>query len=59
MLKNITVSHSPHISKPLSTRWVMIDVIIGLAPAMAAACYYFRFRAGLLIATLVVAAVIT
>ena len=42
MLKDITVSFAPHISKPLSTRSVMVDVIIGLVPVMAAACYYFR-----------------
>lgn len=49
MLKNITVSPAPHISKPLSTRSVMLDVIIGLAPAMLAAGYYFRIRAVVLI----------
>lgn len=57
MLKDITVSFSPHISKPLSTRAVMIDVIIGLAPAMVAAGYYFRLRALILIATCVIASV--
>ena len=57
MLKDITVSFSPHISKPLSTRTVMVDVVIGLAPAMAAAGYYFRLRALILIATCVIASV--
>jgi len=57
MLKDITVSFSPHISKPLSTRGVMIDVIIGLCPAMAAAGYYFGLRALVLIATCVAACV--
>ncbi len=50
MLRNVTVSPSPHISKPLSTRGVMLDVIIGLAPAMLAAGYYFHMRAVVLIA---------
>lgn len=59
MLKDITVSFSPHISKPLSTRSVMVDVIIGLAPAMAAAGYYFRMRALILIATCVIACAAT
>jgi len=54
MLSDITVSPSPHISEPLSTRGVMIDVVIGLAPAMAAAGYYFRLHAVVLIATCVI-----
>jgi len=59
MLSNITVSPSPHISKPMSTRSVMVDVIIGLAPAVIAAAWYFRIHALLLIATCVIAAVAT
>jgi electron transport complex protein RnfD len=59
MLSEITVSPAPHISKPLSTRSVMIDVIIGLAPAMIAAGYYFRLRAFVLIATCIISAVVT
>ena len=59
MLDNITVSSSPHISKPLSTRRVMLDVIIGLVPAMVAAGYYFRIYAFVLIATCVISAVAT
>jgi len=49
MLRDITVSFAPHISKPLSTRRVMIDVVIGLAPAMVAAGLYFRVHALLLL----------
>jgi electron transport complex protein RnfD len=37
----------------------MVDVIIGLAPAMVAAGYYFRLRAFVLIATCVISAVVT
>jgi len=59
MSENITVSSAPHISKPLSTRTVMIDVIIGLIPAMAAAGYYFRIYAIILIPTCVISAVAT
>jgi electron transport complex protein RnfD len=59
MLKNITVSSAPHISKPLSTRGVMLDVIIGLAPAMLAAGYYFRVHAVVLIATCVISCAAT
>ena len=59
MLSDIRVSCSPHISEPLSTRRIMIDVIIGLAPAMAAAGYFFRLYAVILIGTCVITAVIT
>ena len=59
MLENVTVSFSPHISKPLSTRSVMIDVIIALVPAVAAAAYYFRIYALVLIPTCVISAVAT
>ncbi len=56
---HITVSHSPHISQPLSTRIVMIDVIIGLIPAMIAAGFYFRIHALILISTCCLSAVAT
>ncbi len=59
MLTDIRVSCSPHISERLSTRSVMIDVIIGLSPAMAAAGYYFRIRALILICTCVISSVAT
>lgn len=59
MLKDIRVSCSPHISERLSTRSVMINVIIGLAPAMAAAGYYFRIHALILICTCVISSVAT
>jgi electron transport complex protein RnfD len=59
MLKDITVSSAPHISKPLSTRSVMIDVITGLAPAMVAAGYYFRIHALILISTCVISCAVT
>jgi electron transport complex protein RnfD len=49
MLKDIRVSCSPHISERFSTRRVMVDVIIGLVPAMVAAGYYFRIYAFILI----------
>jgi electron transport complex protein RnfD len=56
---HITVSHSPYISQPLSTRIVMIDVIIGLTPAMIAAGLYFRIHALILISTCCLSAVAT
>ncbi len=45
MLSKITVSPAPHTSEKLSTRQVMLDVIIGLLPAVIAAGIFFRFRA--------------
>lgn len=59
MSENLTVSTAPHISKALLTRRVMIDVIIGLSPAAAAAGYYFRIYAVILISTCVISAVAT
>lgn len=45
MLSEISISPSPHISLPLSTRRVMGDVTIGLLFPMIAAVYYFRLDA--------------
>ena len=59
MLSHLTVSPSPHTSKPLSTRGVMLDVIIGLVPAMIAAGLYFRIHAIVLIATCVISCAAT
>jgi electron transport complex protein RnfD len=59
MLKDITVSCSPHISQPLSTRTVMVDLIIGLVPAVFAAVWYFRTYAVNLIGTCIIACVAT
>ncbi len=57
MLNKIIVTPSPHISKSMSTRSVMLDVVIGLVPAMLAAAYYFRSRALVLIGVCVITAV--
>lgn len=57
MLSKIQVSPAPHISGRLSTQRVMLDVIIGLVPAMAAAAVYFRERALLVIAVSVASCV--
>jgi electron transport complex protein RnfD len=59
MLRDITVSFGPHISKGLSTRRIMIDVIIGLVPAMIAAGYFYRQYALILLATCVISSVAT
>jgi len=59
MLRDITVSPAPHIGEPLSTRRVMIDVIIALVPAMIAAGYFFRLYAAILIGTCVLCSMTT
>jgi len=59
MLKNIKISSAPHISGPLSTRRIMIDVTIALAFPVIAAAFYFRIYALILIATCVISCVVT
>ena len=59
MLRDIRVSCSPHISEHLSTRSVMIDVIIALLPAMGFAGYFFRIHALILIGTCVISCIAT
>ena len=59
MLKNITVSPAPHVSKAHSTRSIMFDVLLGLTPAMIAACIYFRLAAITVIAACVVTCMVT
>ena len=49
-MKNI-VSVSPHITSPVTTRRIMLDVLIALAPALIASVILFGFRA--LLVTLV------
>ncbi len=44
MPQDITVTFAPHIRRPLSTRRIMLDVIIGLMPAVIAAAVFFRIR---------------
>lgn len=58
MLRDITVSSGPHISQNLSTRGVMLDVIIGLVPAMLAAGYFYRLHALKLVATCVISSIV-
>ena len=58
MLSKIKVSPAPHISQKLSTRGVMLDVIIGLMPALAAAVFYFRQRAVTVISVCVIACMV-
>ena len=47
----LTISSSPHVHSPVTTRTIMRDVLIALAPALVGSVYYFGFRA--LLVTLV------
>jgi len=59
MLSNIKVSPSPHVSKAYSTQRVMLDVIIGLTPAMVMAVVYFRMPALKLLAACIITCMLT
>ena len=41
----LTISSSPHVHSPVTTRTIMRDVLIALAPALVMAVYFFGFRA--------------
>lgn len=42
---DLTVSSSPHVHAPATTRTIMRDVLIALLPALVGSIYYFGFRA--------------
>lgn len=58
MLEKIRVSPGPHVSNSLSTKRVMLDVIIGLLPAMAVACYFFRLKAVAVLGVCIISCII-
>ena len=41
----LTISSSPHIHSPITTKTIMRDVVIALLPALAGSVYFFGFRA--------------
>ncbi len=59
MLSKITVSPSPHIARSHSTQSIMLDVIIGLMPAMLAAAWFFRQQAAIVLIACVAACMTT
>jgi len=59
MPEYIKVTPSPHISHHFTTRTVMLDVIIGLVPAIIAAGIYFRIYALMLIPVCVISSMVT
>jgi Na+-translocating ferredoxin:NAD+ oxidoreductase RnfD subunit len=58
MEKKLLVSASPHIRDHISTRRIMLDVVIALAPAALLGIYYHGLRAALLIAVCIVSCVL-
>ena len=52
--REISISFAPHLREALSVQRIMLDVVIGLAPALVAAGIYFRARGLLLVGTCVV-----
>ncbi len=50
----LTVASSPHVNSPVSTRSLMLDVLIALVPALCAGVYFFGPRALILTAVSVV-----
>ena len=57
-LSQVKVSNSPHIRSEDSTRQIMLDVIIGLIPALALAIFVFGARALVVTAVSVIGFVI-
>ena len=53
----LIVSSSPHISSPVKTKNIMLDVIIAMIPALLASVYFFGPRALLLVVVTVAACV--
>ena len=41
----LTISSSPHVHSPITTRTIMRDVLIALLPALLGSIYFFGFRA--------------
>ena len=41
----LTISGSPHVHSPVTTKTIMRDVLIGLAPALIGSVYFFGYRA--------------
>ena len=56
-MENLIVTSSPHFHKRVSTRSIMADVLIALAPATVAAVVLFGLKALLIICTCVLSAV--
>ncbi len=58
MLKNLSVSSSPHLRDSISTQRIMGDVIIAMMPAAIAAVWFFGLRSLILMVVSVLSAVV-
>ncbi len=58
-MEKLIVSSSPHFNGKKTTQNIMLDVIIGLAPAMAASVVVFGLRAAVVILTCVASCVLS
>ena len=54
----LIVSSSPHISSPVKTKNIMLDVIIALIPSLIASIYFFGPRAAVVVIASVATCVI-
>ncbi len=54
----LTISCSPHVHGPVTTKTVMRDVLIALAPALLGSVYFFGFRALMMVLVSVTACVL-
>lgn len=55
----LIVSSSPHISSPVKTKNIMLDVIIALIPSLIASIYFFGIRAAIIVIVSVATCVIS
>ena len=58
-MSNLTVTSSPHIFTPRTTRSIMLDVLIALLPAAVASVILFGFSSLMVILTCMAAAVLS
>ena len=59
MDNKLIVSSSPHITTPVKTKNIMLDVIIALVPALVMSVYYFRVSAAITIIACVASCVLS
>lgn len=55
---SLIVSTAPHVRSSLTTRKIMLNVVIALLPCAAAGIYYFGYRAAIVLAVSVLSAVL-
>lgn len=55
---SLIVSTAPHVRSSLTTRKIMLNVVVALLPCAAAGIYYFGYRAAIVLAVSVLSAVL-